>query len=108
MRLTGFEEMGIRAKTLLALAFTLGFGIAVLVLTLRGFLLNGFVRSEDKEMSQALQNVAGRIALLLDDLAATTADSAAADDIRRLEPGSAPGAARHREACRRPGRPRRR
>jgi hypothetical protein len=71
MSYTGFKGLGIRAKTLLALAFTLGFGISVLVLTLRGFLLNGFLRSEDKEMAQALRNVAGRVAVLLDDLAAT-------------------------------------
>ena len=96
MSYTGFKGLGIRAKTLLALALTLGFGISVLVLTLRGFLLNGFLRSEDKEMAQALRNVAGRVAVLLDDLAATTADFAAADDIRRFEPGSAPGAFRER------------
>jgi hypothetical protein len=108
MSYTGFKGLGIRAKTLLALAFTLGFGISVLVLTLRGFLLNGFLRSEDKEMAQALRNVAGRVAVLLDDLAATTADFAAADDIRRFEfpvrvplrSGSAPGVFRERFAPR--------
>ena len=95
---TGFKGLGIRAKTLLALALTLGFGIAVLVLTLRVFLLNGFLRSEEQEMAQALQSVAGRIAVLLDDLAATAADTAAAVDVRRIDSGSAPGAFRERFA----------
>ncbi|MHB8835722.1 MAG: ATP-binding protein [Candidatus Methylomirabilia bacterium] len=88
MSYTGFKGLGIRAKTLLALALTLGFGVSVLVLTLRGFLMSGFERSEEKELLQALRGVTGRVAVLLDDLAAATADYAAGDDISRLEGGA--------------------
>ena len=49
------RSLGIRAKTLLALALTLGFGIVVLVLTLRGFLLNSFLRDEEEQVRQALR-----------------------------------------------------
>ncbi len=99
MRQTGFGRMGIRAKTLFALALTLGFAISVLVLTLRGFVLNGYLRSEDQEMAQALRGVTGRIAMLLDDLAATTADHAASEEIRRFEPGVSAGGFRERFAA---------
>jgi hypothetical protein len=83
---TGFKGLGIRAKTLLALALTLGFGISVLVLTLRGS-LNGFLRSEERRCCRR-SGRHGTVAVLLDDLAAATAVHAAGEDSRRLESGA--------------------
>ena len=85
------RAMGIRAKTLLALAFTLGFGLAVLVLALRGFLLEGFLRTETEQMREAHVLAAGRAEFLLDELAAKAADYAANDDSWHFLEGAGPG-----------------
>jgi len=74
--------MGIRAKTLVALALTLGFGIGVLFLTLRGFLLDSFLRSENEQVRQVFGQVALQVDFLLAELAAKSAVYAAGEDTR--------------------------
>lgn len=91
---TNRRSLGIRAKTLLALALTLGFGIVVLVLTLRGFLLNGFLRSESEQVRQAFGAVSSQIDSLLSELEETAAGYASGDEVQRLQAGALPGSPR--------------
>jgi len=86
----GRSAMGIRAKTLLALVLTLGFGVSVLVMTLRGFLLGGFVRAENEELGRAFGRLASHVDFLLEELAATAADYASSEAVRRLDGRAAP------------------
>jgi sensor domain CHASE-containing protein len=86
--------MGIRAKTLLALVLTLGFGIAVLVMTLRGFLLGGFLRAENEELGQAFGRIGSHVDYLLDELAASADDYASSEAVRRFDGRAAPDLAR--------------
>lgn len=74
------REMGIRAKALLALAFTFGFGFVVLAQTLRGFLLDRFLSSETEVMRQELREVKAHLAFLVDDLGEYVAEYSAWDD----------------------------
>lgn len=74
------KRFGIRAKVFLLIALTLGAGSVLLALTLRGFLLDGFLRSETEQMHDELDHVETNLATALDDLSEYATEYSAWDD----------------------------